>query len=109
MSTTNQPLTSIGKTLDRFFTSPKPVAKRVDWSGKVKRLVKKHPELEIRIEHWDKNEYGNWYYIHMRSDIEEKIEDEHFGGMELQECCNNMQGVFDQLVARLDWLKEEGR
>ena len=96
MSTALKPIADL---LNAHLGKPKP--KRVNWSGKVKRLIKNHPELEIRIEHWDKNEYGNWYYIYMRSDIE----DEHFGGTDLQECCNNMEGVFDQLVARLDWLK----
>ncbi|HCV05869.1 MAG TPA: hypothetical protein DG048_24835 [Pseudoalteromonas sp.] len=96
-------LTQIAGLLNAHLTQQKP--KRINWSGKVKRLIKNHPELEIRIELHDKNQYGNWYYIYMRSDIE----DEHFEETDLQECCNNMEGVFDQLIARLDWLKEERR
>tara|TARA_Y100000401_G_scaffold76866_1_gene62574 strand:+ start:127 stop:438 length:312 start_codon:yes stop_codon:yes gene_type:complete len=100
----NTALKPIANLLSTHLGKPKP--KRVDWSGKVRRLMKKHPELEIRLELWDKNEYGNHYYIYFKKDIEEKILclDE-----ELNALCNNMEGVYDQLVDRLDLLKREER
>ena len=54
MNTALKPIANLWST---HLGKPKP--KRVDWSGKVRRLMKKHPELEIRLELWDKNEYGN--------------------------------------------------
>ena len=100
----NTALKPIANLLSTHLGKPKP--KRVNWYGKVKRLIAKHPELEIRLELHDKNQYGNHYYIYFKEDIEEKILslDE-----ELYALCNNMEGVYDQLVDRLDLLKREGR
>ena len=97
----NTALKPIANLLSTHLGKPKP--KRANWSGKVKRLIKKHPELEIKLDHWDKNEYGNWYYIYMRSDIYDK----YFAGSDYDECCNNMEGVYDRLIDCLDFLKEK--
>tara|TARA_Y100000593_G_C4162614_1_gene262819 strand:+ start:390 stop:695 length:306 start_codon:yes stop_codon:yes gene_type:complete len=95
-------LTQISGLLNAHLGKPKP--KRINWSGKVKNLVKKHPELEIRIELWDKDEYGNHYYIYFKEDIEEKILS--IDG-ELNALVNNMEGVYHQLVERLNCIKKE--
>ena len=103
----NNGLKPIANLLSNHLGKPKPKPKRVNWSGKVKRLIAKHPELEIRIEFWDKDQYGNYYYIYFREDIEEKIYGE-FGryGEELHALVNNMEGVYDQLVERLYFLNK---
>ena len=101
----NNGLKPIANLLSNHLGKPKP--KRINWSGKVKRLIAKHPELEIRLELHDKDQYGNYYYIYFQKDIEEKI----FGqwgsnGLELHALCHNMEGVYDQLVDRIDFLNK---